>query len=223
LSDRAQQLIGELVHELAPVRPLPALRKVAALAIGLALAIVVFARAMATLAGQPPLKAPLQIFDLLGLAAQLALAGGMLTVALAECVPGREALGAAGARAAAVGALLLVAGSAAMLWGERAESLSGLVLRDTALCTLNSLVPAFALAWPLRRFVSRAAPRRRSLALFAGTFAAASFTCAPSSLACVQSGAFHGLLAHLLAPFLSACLVFAALRALDTRAQLAAP
>jgi hypothetical protein len=188
---------------------------VAVTAIALAIAMVGFARVMAALAGQEPLKATLRGFDLLGLTAQLSLAGGSLAMALAACFPGRDRLGTAGAWAAAAGAGLLIAGIASMLGGERLEPLSRAVLQDTALCALNSFVPALVLAVPLLRFVALATPRHRDLALFTGIFAAASFACAPANLGCVQSGALHGLLAHLLAPLLSAGLVFGLVRRLD--------
>jgi hypothetical protein len=222
LTDRTDQLIDALVQELLPVRRLPPLWKVAATAFALAAGIAVFARMMAALAGQMPLKASPHVFDFLGLAGQLSLAGGAFALALAACVPGRDSLRAAGAWICTAGALLWLAGAVTMLAGERAELLSSAVLRDTALCTLNSLVPALVLAVPLRRFVDLATPRHRSRALFAGVFAAASFTCAPANLSCVQSGVVHGMMAHLLAPLLSAAIAFGAIRLLDSRVRLAA-
>jgi hypothetical protein len=217
LIDRTEQLIADLVHELMPVRRLPPLWKVTAVAMGLAIGFAVFARAMASLAGQAPLKDSPQVFDFLGLAAQLSVAGGAFAIALAACVPGRDSLRAAGAWACTAGAVLWTAGIATMLGGEHAEALSSGVLRDTALCSLNSVVPALVLALPLKRFVDLATPRHRDRALFAGVFAAASFACAPVNLSCVQSGVIHGLGAHLLAPLLSAGVAFAAIRRLDSR------
>jgi hypothetical protein len=216
LTDRTENLIDALVQDLLPVRALPPLWKVAATAFALAGGIVVFARTMAALAGQMPLKAAPHAFDLLGLAGQLSVAAGAFAIALAACVPGRDSLRAAGAWACTAGALLWLAGTAAMLAGERAEIVSSAVLRDTGLCTLNSLVPALVLALPLRRFVDRATPRDRNLALFAGIFAAASFACAPVNLSCVQSGVVHGLMAHLLAPLLSTGVAFAVVRLFDS-------
>jgi hypothetical protein len=177
---------------------------------------------MAALAGQMPLKDSPQVFDFLGLTGQWSVAGGAFALALAACVPGRDSLRAAGAWACTAGGLLWLAGAVTMLGGERVELLSSAVLRDTGLCMLNSLVPALVLALPLRRFVDLAEPRHRDRALFAGIFAAASFTCGPANLACVQSGVVHGLMAHLLAPLLSAGVAFAALRLLDSRSALAA-
>jgi hypothetical protein len=217
LTDRTDQLIADLVHELLPVRRLPPLWKVAATALALAAGIVVFARSMAALAGQMPLKGSPHVFDFLGLAGQWSVAGGAFAIALAACVPGRDSLRAAGLWVCAAGALLWLMGTVTMLGAERAELLSGAVLRDTALCTLNSLVPALVLALPLRRFVDLATPRHRNRVLFAGVFAAASFSCAPVNLACAQSGVVHGLMAHLLAPLLSAGVAFALIRLLDSR------
>jgi hypothetical protein len=219
LSDPTERLIDDLVQDLLPVRPLPPLWKVAAAAFALAGGIVVFARTMASLAGQMPLKPSPHAFDVLGLSGQLAVAAGAFAIALAACVPGRDSLRAAGIWACTAGALLWLAGTVAMLGGERAEILSSAVLRDTALCTLNSLVPALVLALPLRRFVDRATPRHRNLALFAGVFSAASFACAPVNLSCEQSGVVHGLMAHLLAPLLGAGLAFAVIRLLDSRVR----
>jgi hypothetical protein len=183
--DSTRELIRELASELAPVRPLPRVRFVAAAVLLAWLAIGVVDVALKGLAG-------------------LLLAGvGGVLAALALAVPGRErlaraafALGAAGMAIAAGVGFALVARSPLAEWrwpvGHDWPCLF------TALTV--GLVPALALGW----FGGRAAPFRPLAIALAAAAGSAALGGSVSQATCAADDPMHLMLGHVIAPAVGA-------------------
>jgi hypothetical protein len=201
--DSTRELIRELASELAPVRPLPRVRFVAAAVLLAWLAIGVVDVALKGLAPTfwQTLEMPVSAG---GIFAGLLLAGvGGVLAALALAVPGRErlaraafALGAAGMAIAAGVGFALVARSPLAEWrwpvGHDWPCLF------TALTV--GLVPALALGW----FGGRAAPFRPLAIALAAAAGSAALGGSVSQATCAADDPMHLMLGHVIAPAVGA-------------------
>jgi hypothetical protein len=204
MSEReTRELIRDLAGDLAPVRPLPRVRFVAAAVLLLWLAIGVVGIALKGLAPTfwETLAMPISAG---GIFAGLLVAGiGGVLAALALAIPGRErlargalALGGAGlAIAAGVGALLLARSPLAAWRLPAGHDLPCLV---TALAI--GLVPALALGW----FAGRAAPLRPLAIALAAATGAAALGGSVAQATCPADDPMHFMLGHVIVPAVGA-------------------
>jgi hypothetical protein len=204
--ERTEELIRDLVRDLAPVQPIPRLRfAVAAL---LALWAAVGALALLVLGPRPDLvgavmawRGPGMIFLGLGLAGV-----GGVAAALAMAVPGREATARAGLAAAALGlavagglgSFLLVHGDAV---GPRAPAAAD--FHCLAAACLIGLAPALGAV----AFAGRAAPLRPRWLVAVAAAGAVALGAVVAEAACPYTDLRHILLAHVLAPAVGAVLL----------------
>jgi MFS family permease len=197
--DSTRELIRELTSDLAPVKPLPRVRFVAAAVLLAWLAIGVVGVALKGLA--PTFWATLAMpVSAGGIFAGLLLAGvGGVLAALALAVPGRErlaraafALGGGGMAIAAGVGSALIARSPLIEW--RWPTGHDLPCLLTAL--VIGLVPALALGW----FGGRAAPFRPLAIALAAAAGAAALGGSVSQATCAAGDPMHLLLGHVIAP-----------------------
>jgi hypothetical protein len=201
--DPTRDLIRDLASDLAPVKPLPRVRFVAAavLLLWLAFGIVEIARVGLAPTFWQTLAMPVSAG---GIFAGLFLAGvGGELGALALALPGRErlaraalAVGAAGMAIAAGVGLALVARSPLIAW--RLPDAGDLPCLVSAL--LVALVPALALGW----FGGRAAPFRPLAIALAAAAGAAALGGSIAQATCSAEDAMHLMLGHALVPALGA-------------------
>jgi hypothetical protein len=201
--DSTRELIRTLAGDLAPVRPLPRARLVAAAVLLLWLAIGLADVAWQGLAPTfwqtlaKPVSAGGLFAGLLG-----AGLGGVLA-AIALAIPGRErlaraalALGGAGLAIAAGVGLALVARSPLAEWR--------LPVAHDLPCLLTALVVGLAPALALAAFAGRAAPHRPLFIALAAAAGAAALGGSVAQATCAASDAIHLVLAHSSAPALGA-------------------
>jgi hypothetical protein len=201
--DPTRELIRELASDLAPVRPLPRLRFLAAVVLWSWLAI---GAAGVALQGLAPtfwrsLAAPLSSGGIFAGLLGAGLGGALAALALA--IPGRErvarvglALGGGGAALAAGIACALLARSSLAAW--RAPAAGDLPCLATALAI--GLVPALALGW----LAGRAAPHRPLTIALAAAAGAAALGGSVAQATCAWGEAMHLLLGHALVPAVGA-------------------
>jgi len=211
VSRTPDSLIGELARDLAPVRRVPRLRRVAALALALGLAAATASILLWGLnATFSELRAPPRYWiAILGL---LAFSAGGSTAALGSSIPGRELLIRGGVIAMVLGAALAVTSSALFLLrladGEPAGSpwsaLSFVCMSKAALIA----IPAGVL---LAGFAARAFPRRPSLTVGCGALAGVAFGALPVSVSCGSENILHVVFAHTLSPLSVGLVLWAAL------------
>lgn len=207
-----EEQIRELARDLTPVRPVPALRSVLGVAAVLGLA----APAAYWLLGGPGLRpggAVASGFPYLATLAGLALvAFGALGAGLAAAVPGREASRRLGARVAAAGFVLAVAGG---IWGL--VSGDPPTLGNWLSCVGRALALGAAPTLLGCAFIVYAAVRRpgsgAALALAGGVALGA----AAVHATCPSDSPMHWLLAHSLAPLVAILVLTAPLAALLAR------
>jgi hypothetical protein len=201
--DSTRDLIRDLASDLAPVKPLPRVRFVAAAVLLLWLAI---AAAQIALRGLAPtfwhtLTLPISAG---GIFAGLLAAGcGGVLAALALAIPGRErlarvgfVLGGAGMGVAAGIGVALVAQGPLDAW--RLPGVNDVGCLSTALAV--GLAPALALAW----FGGRAAPFRPLAIALAAAAGAAALGGSVAQATCAAEDGIHLLIAHALVPAIGA-------------------
>lgn len=200
-------LIDTLVRDLARVKPLPALRRVAGglLAVIAALLALVFAVQLAM--DLPLIKSGFGRADVLGSVGHGILAAGALAVALASCVPGREALVRAGLGIGVVGVALTGAAIAGLPASSTRGAVDPLWWSATTSCLLLASLPALVPALLLARFATRGLPRRPLATLGFGALAALGFATLPGQLGCPSTDLLHRLFGHQLAPLVGAVFV----------------
>lgn len=202
-ADPTRDLIRDLASDLAPVKPLPRVRFVAASVLLLWLAIGV---AGVALKGLVPtfwqtLAMPVSAG---GIFAGLLVAGlGGVLAALALAIPGRErlarvgfALGGAGMTIAAGVGIALLARSPLVEW--RLPNVHDLPCLMTALVV--GLVPALSLGW----FGGRAAPFRPLTIALAASAGAAALGGSVAQATCPVADPMHLMLGHVIVPALGA-------------------
>jgi hypothetical protein len=159
----AEEQIREIAQGLAPVRPIPPLRSALAAAVALGLV----ALAAQWLLGGPGLRAGGAVASSLPYLATLAglalVALGAIGAALAAAVPGREVSARLGARVAALGLVLAIAGG---LWGivHGDAPAAGEELSACLWCIGRALTLGAAPALLACAFIVYAAARRPGLA-----------------------------------------------------------
>ncbi len=213
----AEEEIRELARGLAPVRPIPRLRSalVAAVALGL------LALAAQWLLGGPGLRAgdvgtwltPPYLATFAGLAL---VALGAIGAALAGAVPGREVSARLGARVAAFGLVLAIAGG---LWGI-AHGDAPTAGADLSAC-LSCIGRAFTLGVaPMLLacgFIVYAAVRRPGLGTALAIAGGVALGAAAVHATCPSDSPLHWILAHTLAPIAAVIVLTAPLAALFAR------
>ncbi len=214
----AEEKIRELARDLAPVRPIPPLR--AALAAAVALGLV--ALAAQWLLGGPGLRAggvgtwwltPPYLATFAGLAL---VALGAIGAALAGAIPGREVSSRLGARVAAFGLVLAIAGG---LWGiahgdvpAAGEDLSACLSCIGRAFTLGAAPTLLACA-----FIVYAAVRRPGLGTTLALAGGVALGAAAVHVTCPSDSPLHWIVAHTLAPIAAVMVPTAPLAALLAR------
>lgn len=196
-SSKTEERIEALVRELEPVRPIPRLRSVLALAAVL----VPLAVFVLTLFGGKGLRGPvagatLPVFVgiLVGL---LLVAGGALAAALARAVPGRERAGRRSAVVAVAGGVItfVASGTGVLLAGRGGVGLGecgGCIVHSVGLGVLPFVV---VLGFVLRAFAERLGP-----AVLLGVLGGVALGSAAVHLTCGSDQPMHWLLGHALGP-----------------------
>jgi len=195
----AQELIDTLTSDLAPVEPIPSLRRVAGGVI--ALWLVVAAIGLLLMGVRPDLLAALSSpFGPGGIFAGLAAAGvGGLVAALALSVPGRESTARAGFVLASVG-LAYAAGVGTFLFSQ-SPSLTTTTdwtadLRCLGISCAVGLLPAVGVVL----FSARAQVFRPLALVVAAAAGAAALGAVTAQANCPANDARHLMLGHILAP-----------------------
>ncbi len=212
----AEEKIRELARDLAPVRPIPPLRSALAAAVALGLV----ALAAQWLLGGPGLRAGGAVASSLPYLATLAglalVAFGAIGAALAGAVPGREVSARLGARVAAFGLVLAIAGG---LWGiahgdapAAGEDLSACLSCIGRAFTLGAAPTLLACA-----FIVYAAVRRPGLGTALAIAGGVALGAAAVHATCPSDSPLHWILAHTLAPVAAMIVLTAPLAALLAR------
>jgi hypothetical protein len=208
VADRStESLLRELPQNLEPVRPIPRLRSVLLVLLGIFLVVV---GVEAWMRGRLPLLvegAPWSDPPFLTLLAGLALtAGGAIVAALAGAVPGRETAARAG-RALGLAGVLLASGGGlwAVLRAELTEPKLPIVssLQCLGRASALGLVPALFLCV----FLVRAFERRPLLGTGFACVGALALGSVVVHASCPHVGALHVLMGHWASPFALALLL----------------
>jgi hypothetical protein len=213
----AEEKIRELARDLAPVRPIPPLRSALAAAVALGLV----ALAAHWLLGGPGLRAGgvgtwLTLPYLATFAGLAFVALGAIGAALAGAIPGREVSSRLGARVAAFGLVLAIAGG---LWGiahgdvpASGEDLSACLSCIGRAFTLGAAPTLLACA-----FIVHAAVRRPGLGTALAIAGGVALGAAAVHATCPSDSPLHWILAHTLAPVAAVIVLTAPLAALLAR------
>jgi hypothetical protein len=203
---RSEDFVRELSAGLAPVRPIPPLRR------ALTLVFATWGVAIATrwaLGGPPPCvgigcgwRDPLSWGLTIGLV--LAAAGGIVA-ALAHAVPGRARLAAVGASALLVGLALALASSGFALLLETAPPRTPLAA--AAGCGTHAVLLGFVPAALVCRFAARAFERRPGRSAVMACLGGVALGAIVVQLSCGAGDPRHLLLGHALAPIGAALLL----------------
>ncbi len=208
----AEEEIRELARGLAPVRPIPPLRSALAAAVALGLV----ALAAQWLLGGPGLRAGGAVASSLPYLATLAglalVAFGAIGAALAAAVPGREVAARLGARVAAFGLVLAIAGG---IWGiahgdapAAGENLSAWLSCIGRAVTLGAAPTLLACA-----FIVYAAVRRPGLGTALAITGGVALGAAAVHATCQSDSPLHWIVAHTLAPIAAVIVLTAPLAA----------
>ncbi len=213
----AEEEIRELARGLAPVRPIPPLRSALAAAVALGLV----ALAAQWLLGGPGLRAGgvgawLTLPYLATFAGLALVALGAIGAALAGAIPGREVSSRLGARVAAFGLVLAIAGG---LWGiahgdvpAAGEDLSACLSCIGRAFTLGAAPTLLACA-----FIVHAAVRRPGLGTALAIAGGVALGAAAVHATCPSDSPLHWILAHTLAPVAAMTVLTVPLAALLAR------
>ena len=193
-------LIRDLSRGLEPVRRVPPLHGVAAVAVTLAVATAAIALVTwglnETFRGLHP-----EPRYWVAIAGMLAFAAGAATAALGSTIPGNDRLIRGGVAVMAVGAAVTLFGSALFLARISAGEPAGSFWSALSLVCLgrSSLVavPAAAL---LTVFAARGFPHRPWLTVGFGALGLVAFGALPVTMSCGSQSIFHIVFAHMLAP-----------------------
>ena len=203
----SENLVGDLVRELEPVRLIPKLRTVAGAALGLGVlgSGIVFA-----IRGLRPdlMMGTLQPVALLIGLGLTAVACGGIVASVGAAVPGRESVARTGLLALVSG-LTLSAGAAG--WGLFSSGAAawggGLEMRCLLTASGVGLLPTVGLLL----FLVHALPRRPAAALAAAAGGAVGIGGLAAHASCAATGGLHLLVEHALAPVLGGLLLAALL------------
>jgi len=213
-----EALLRRLSRDVAPVRPLPSLRRLSLLLLAVLGGVLALEAAVAGgpagLVAGAPWSSGASLLLLAGLALAAAGAAGG---ALAGAVPGREREARAARALAGLG--LLVATGGALAWLRQAAAEPELPWASSLGCAARSLLLGLAPGALLLGFLAWGCePRPRRGALLAtGAAAAAGATLVHAS--CSDSGALHVVLGHCAVPLALAALAALPLGALLARAR----
>jgi hypothetical protein len=196
----SQSLIAELVSELVPVRRIPRLSHVAALATALLLGAAVVALLSwglnETFAGMRP--APRYWVALAGLAL-FGTGGGC--AALGSSVPGSDRLVRGGVGAMLAGALLALTSCGLFMARISAGEPAGSFWSAFSLsCLGSSSLVAIPAALLLTIFAARGYPHRPWLTIGSGALGLVAFGALPVIMSCGSADVLHMVFAHVLAP-----------------------
>ncbi|MBW2280474.1 MAG: DUF1109 family protein [Deltaproteobacteria bacterium] len=200
MSRSTDSLIRELSRGLQPVRRVPPLHRVAALAAALALATAAIALVTwglnETFRGLNP--EPRYWVAIAGL---LSFAAGGAAAALGSTVPGNDPLIRGGVAAMVAGAMLTLLGSALFLARISAGEPAGSFWSALSLvCLGRSSLVAIPAAALLTLFAARGFPHRPWLTVGFGTLGLVAFGALPVTMSCGSESIFHIVFAHVLAP-----------------------
>lgn len=192
-----EQLVGDLVEALEPIRLIPRLRTVAAAA--LALGVISSAVVMGLRGVRSDLASgvfsPCVVLMAVGLTI---VALGGIAASLGAGVPGRERVTQLGTRVL-VGGLVLAAGAGGWaLVSAGAAAWEGIGVRCLATALLAGVLPGLALL----AFLAVAFPARPALALAAASGGAVALGSISVHVSCPATGGLHLLLGHAAAPVL---------------------
>jgi len=219
VSRSSDSLIRELSRGLEPVRRVPPLHRVAALAATLALATAAIALVSwglnETFRGLRP--EPRYWVAIAGL---LAFAAGGAAAALGSAIPGNDRLIRGGVAAMAAGAGVTLLGSALFLGRIAAGDPAGSFWSALSLvCLGRSSLVAIPAAALLTVFAARGFPHRPWLTVGFGALGLVAFGALPVTMSCGSESIFHIVFAHVLAPATAGlalwgvlCLLYALLR-----------
>jgi len=201
-----EDLVQQLVRNLAPVKPIARLRVGAAAVVALWLAAAV---ATAWTSGAWPRfgdaafwSDPLGVAILFGL---VAVAVGAVVSALADAVPGREPLAGAGRLVAGAAAVWLIGCGLWAVGGGGRESAASLVAASAS-CLAHAVVLAIPAALAASLYLSRGAPQHRLIASGVAATGAAALGALVVHATCNLTGGFHLLLGHCLTPIFAGLL-----------------
>jgi hypothetical protein len=191
------QVLGDLVQGLEPVRPIPRLRTVVASALALG------AVASLLLLWVSGLRADLAAAalrpSLAGVAVGLTIVAlGGIATSLGGSVPGREGVARFGLRALVAGLGLAAAAAGWGLISTGVAAWEGMGLSCLATAVLVGLLPSV----PLVAFLARALPRQPAAGLAAAAAGAVALGGLSVHASCPATGGMHVLVGHALAPLL---------------------
>lgn len=204
------ELIRALSEDLSPVRPIPRLRTMGLVVLGIWLAVSLIG---AVWIGIRPDYADVLLMDtgLLAVFVSLGVSGvGGVMAALASAIPGRDAaaragffVGAAGLGGAAAVAFLLIL--------NRPENVGAAPFTTHMVCLISACVaasvPSVAALW----FAGRAAAMRPVFIVIAAAAGSASLSTIATMTHCSHEDPVHLFLGHVLAPVLGAIVLVAPL------------
>ena len=207
MSPGSERLVEELARDLEPVRPLPPLRRMVAVVLGVGAAAA--AAGVAYLGANPDLADVAQGYP--GFVAiwvgLLLVAVGGVVAALAGAVPGREPEARAAFGVTALGAGVAVGlGGILVLNGPEAAVPAAPAWASGLCASLAALLSLPAAAVGLG-FVLRGAPGRPLASLVAAASGALALGSFANHMHCVQLDAAHLLMGHALGPLLAAALL----------------
>jgi hypothetical protein len=218
MKDRStEDLVQQLVQNLAPVKPIARLRVAASAVVALWLFSVVSMGWVTDwwprLSDAAFWSSPVTVAVLIGLAVA---AAGAIVAAMASAIPGRESLARVGSMSAGVAAVWVVAcGLWAVAGGERlpiAGELAGSV--D---CVFHALALALPAALAVAYYLSCGALQHRLIGSGIAAAGAAGLGAVAVHASCDLAGGLHLLLGHCLTPILSGLLFALPLAALVGR------
>ena len=209
-----EALIHDLATELEPVRRVPRLRTVVALALGLggASGVAWIAFAGSQFAAHPPELVPYYL-ALLATGAVAALGG--ICAAGASAVPGRERVQAIGTQVLVIGLLCAAAAAAAAVAsGVPPASLEAQWFAAGVSCIALVALLALPCAALLFHFARRGTPERRTLALVLAGASAATLASVAANLSCATCDLTHAVVFHQVGPAVVGAVIAGALFAL---------
>jgi hypothetical protein len=192
-----EQLVGELVATLEPVRLIPRLRTVAGMA--LTLGVVSSAMVLGRRGVRSDLAAGALSSCIVLMSVGLAIVAlGGITASLGAGVPGRERVAQVGLRALLAGLVVAAGAGGWALVSAGAATWEGIGLECLATALIAGVLPGLALLG----FLVAAFPARPALALAAASGGAVALGSVSVHLSCPATGGLHLLLGHVGAPVL---------------------
>jgi hypothetical protein len=199
----SENLVGDLVRELEPVRPIPKLRTVAGAALGIGVLVSGLVFAVRGLRPDLMMGALQPVAILIGLGLTAVACGGIVA-SIGAGVPGRENVARTGLLALVSG-LALSAGAAG--WGLFSSGAAawggGLEMRCLLTASGVGLLPTVGLLL----FLVHALPRHPAASLATAAGGAVGIGGLAAHASCASTGGLHLLIEHALAPVLGGLLL----------------